>query len=75
MALRLEGVVNGRKVARTVNDPIELLDLAVTLLDGCALREERLMRILASLQVAAHGSRSWGWSAEEFELTMHPHQL
>lgn len=71
MALRIEGVINGRRVNRTVSDPAELLALTLGLLDG-RVNDARLARVLASLHAAAHGQRTWAWSADEFQLTMHP---
>lgn len=69
--LRLEGSVNGRRVARTCETPDAATTTAAVLLDGCAINELRLMRILTSLYGAALDGRTWGWSAPEFSLTLH----
>lgn len=72
--LRLEGQVNGRRVTRTCKTADSVTTTAAVLLDGCAINELRLMRILRSLYGAALDGRTWGWSATEFSLTMHGRQ-
>ena len=69
--LRLEGSVNGRRVARTCETADSVTTTAAVLLDACAINEPRLMRILRSLHLAALDGRTWGWSAAEFALTLH----
>lgn len=69
--LRLECEVNGRRVARSCEDGAEAVSLAVELLDGCAIEELRLIRVLRSLETAVRcGDTTWGWSATEFALTL-----
>lgn len=68
--LRLECEVNGKRVARTCEDEDEAVSMAVELLDGCAIEELRLIRVLRSLEAAARCGNTWGWSATEFALTL-----
>lgn len=72
--LRLEGQVNGRRVTRNCKTADSVTWTAAALLDACALHELRLMRILKSLHLAALDGRTWGWSADEFSLSMHGRQ-
>lgn len=67
--LRLEGHVHGKRISRD----FEAAELVAVLV--CSLLEEidprRLTLILGSLLSAAGDGKSWGWSAEEFTLTLH----
>jgi len=72
--LRLEGSVNGRRVARNCDTADSVTTVAAVLLDACAINELRRMRILKSLHLAALDGRTWGWSAMEFELSLHGQQ-
>jgi hypothetical protein len=72
--LRLEGNVNGRRVARTCESADSAVTEAAIALDACAINELRLLRILKSLHLAALDGRAWGWSAAEFALTLHGQQ-
>lgn len=69
--LRLEGEINGRKVVRDCDTAESVTWTAAVLLDVCAIHELRLGMILRSLHSAALDSRTWGWSAMEFALTLH----
>lgn len=69
--LRLEGSVNGRRVARDCGTADAVANTAAMLLDACSLHELRFARILNSLYRAAVNGRTWGWSAAEFTLTLH----
>ena len=72
--LRLEGEVNGRRVARSCDTADSVTTAAAVLLDACAINELRLLRILKALHLAALDGRTWGWSAAEFALTLHGKQ-
>jgi hypothetical protein len=72
--LRLEGSVNGRRVARDCETADSVTTAAAVLLDACAINELRLLRVLRSLHLAALHGRTWGWSAAEFALTLRGHQ-
>lgn len=69
--LRLEGQINGRKVVRDCPTAESATWTAAVLLDTCRINELRLGRILRTLHSAARDGRTWGWSAEEFALTLH----
>lgn len=69
--LRLEGSVNGRRVARDCETADSAAATAAVLLYECAINELRLLRILKSLHRAALDGRTWGWSATEFSLSLH----
>ena len=72
--LRLEGSVNGLRVARNCETADSVTATAAVLLDACAINELRLLRILESLHLAALDGRTWGWSATEFSLSLHGQQ-
>jgi hypothetical protein len=69
--LRLEGSVNGRRIARTCDTADAVTTEAAIVLDACVVSELRLLRILKSLHAAARDGQTWGWSAPEFALTLH----
>lgn len=66
---RLEGQVNGRRIARTLFGIPEVLAVMCVLLDG--LPGLRVIRVLRTLETAAMVGRTWTWSADEFSLTVY----
>lgn len=69
--LRLEGEINGRRVVRDCETAESVTWTAAVLLDVCQINELRLGIILKSLHSAALDGRTWGWSAQEFTLSLH----